>query len=228
MARQNVPTDDNAALVWCTNFVDVAGGSPEAFGFTTEFITRLGGLVTAFQAALARHNATETRGPASRGAKDDAKKAMLDFVRKLARVADAYPGVTDDQRRSLGLHIPDRDPTPKPAPSVAPAASATPIIGTTVKLAVRRSDSNRLGRPAGVSGAMVFSYVGTTPPADPAKWRNEGATSRREIDVVFPPDTPPGAQVWFTVCWVGAKLLTGPPCAPITTRVIGAIGSAAA
>jgi hypothetical protein len=52
-----------------------------------------------------------------------------------------------------------------------------------------------ISKPAGVSGASIFSYVGAVPPADMSAWKFEGNTSKTAVQVVFPNTTAGGDGV---------------------------------
>jgi hypothetical protein len=110
--------------------------------------------------------------------------------------------VTDTQLVALGL-LPRPTRTPVPPPATAPVIDVVSTSGNTVKLRLHAAgDSTRRGKPAGVDGASVFSFVGATPPDTETEWTFEGVAWQRPLlDVTFPAGTAPGAKVWFTAFW---------------------------
>jgi hypothetical protein len=68
------------------------------------------------------------------------------------------------QRVQLGLTVVDEELTPVARPSDPPKLSLLPSFGRTVRVRLRdMSSPDRRGKPDGVAGAAVFSYVGEQP-----------------------------------------------------------------
>ena len=86
----------------------------------------------------------------------------------------------------------------------------------------------RRGKPLGVAGASVFSFVGPTAPAELAAWKFEGNTTRTRVDVLFPADTPPGSKIWVCAFWFNPRAQAGPTSAPVSTNLPGGTGLAQA
>ena len=140
----------------------------------------------------------------------------------LAGVSQRWPGMTNPLRIELGLPPRDFEPTPIPPPGAAPGIVVKSAQGRTVKIRlIDVAQPTRLGKPAGVSGASVFSFVGATPPADLANWKFEGNTSRTGVDVLFPTSVASGATVWFTAFWFNPRKQQGPACDPVSANLPG-------
>jgi hypothetical protein len=77
------------------------------------------------------------------------------------------------------------------------------------------------GKPAGVQGASVFSYVGATPPVEVTGWTFQGNTTLTTIDVTFASTLPPGTVVWFTAFWYNPRAKAGPGCSPVSAILAG-------
>jgi hypothetical protein len=142
--------------------------------------------------------------------------------------AAADGSVTDGQKLSLGLNV-KASPSPIPVPSSAPGLDVVSVSAWTVKIKLHDSTSSaKRGKPPGVSGAAVFSFVGATPPTDIAAWKFEGNTGRTNIDVAFANTLAPGALVWLTAFWFNGRKQSGPACAPVSTNLQGGSVSMAA
>jgi hypothetical protein len=103
------------------------------------------------------------------------------------------------------------------------------VTGYTVKIKLHDSASgSKRGKPAGVSGASVFSYAGATAPADISAWKFEGNTSKTAVEVAFPNTTAAGATVWLTAFWFNPRKQSGPACSPVNTNLQGGSVSLAA
>ena len=96
------------------------------------------------------------------------------------------------------------------------------VRGNTVTLRLHAAgDSSRRGKPAGVNGAAVYSFVGAVPPTDERAWTFEGLTSKVKIEVTFPGTVTPGSQVWFTAFWFNERKQNGPAATKVTTNLQG-------
>ena len=103
------------------------------------------------------------------------------------------------------------------------------VRGRTASLRLHdAAQPTRRGKPLGVSGAAVFSYVGAAAPADLAAWTFEGNTSRTRVDVLFPTSVPAGATVWFTAYWFNERKQAGPACDAVSANLPGGSVSAIA
>jgi len=110
----------------------------------------------------------------------------------------ARPETTVWQRSSLGLrtssaggHRP-RIAKPDHAPILHvayPRGNRLPI-----QLRDRSSPTNR-GKPRGVSGAVVLTFVGDNPPGPGEHWRFRNV-SRTTLQMEFPSSLLPGTKVW--------------------------------
>ncbi len=90
--------------------------------------------------------------------------------------------------------------------------------GFAAKLDNRLHHAASGGKPAGVSGASIFSYVEATAPSDISAWKFEGNTGKTAV-VVFPNTTAAGATVWLTAFWFNPRKQSGPACTPVSTNV---------
>jgi hypothetical protein len=134
--------------------------------------------------------------------------------------------VTDLQRTELRLPIRDTEPTPAEILTVAPAVTVKGIYGHNVHILVRDASGAVRGRVPGAIGAMIYSYVGATPPAGADGWKCEGAITKDAIVVAFDPSLAVGSRIFITAQWFNTRG-AGPGCTPVAA-VIGADGALAA
>jgi hypothetical protein len=193
--------------------------TPTAFGLVAAQATAYAAVNAAYATAyLAATNPdTRTKGKVAdlRQARANLKAAASD----LAKIIDGTPTVTDGQRANLGLNVRAR-PSPIPAPVARPVMEIVSVAERTVTIRVRGT-STRSGRPAGTKGAWVYSFVGTNYPSDPTGWSFEGATSKRNLQIVFPSTLAAGTQVWICAAWINGKQEAGPTCVPLSTNLQG-------
>ena len=228
MAYDYLPTRESALLTWALNFSTKITATPIPFGLTAAQATGFAALYTAYNTAYQTASNRTTRSPVNVELKNVAKQNMLVGARSLANVVQNCPTVTNAQRLDLGLTVRVK-PAPVPPPATAPKLEIGNVTGWTVRITLRDAASgSKRGRPAGVSGASVFSYVGATPPTEGSKWAFEGNTGRTTLDVVFPSTVPAGATVWISAFWFNGRKESGPACAPIQTNLQGGMVSMAA
>jgi hypothetical protein len=107
-------------LAWSADFSAAITLAPTSYGLVAGQATSYAALHTAFAAALATSTnpATRTRGTIS--AKNEARTSLTAEARELARVINAFPSITNQQRIDLGLHPRSGSITPIPAPTEPP------------------------------------------------------------------------------------------------------------
>jgi hypothetical protein len=217
-----VPTNDNLLANWSTNFSSKISSTPTAFGLTAALATSYAALHTTFLAAHAAASVPGTRSQSLVSAKNSAKLPLLANARYLYQIVQGTPSVTNAQRDDLGIKIRKTEPTPTPIPANPPALIVQSVSGWTARIKLRDAvDAARRGRPAGTTGAAVFSFVGASAPADIANWQFEGNTGKTELDVQFDTTLAAGARVWMTAMWFNGAKQSGPACAPVSTNLPG-------
>ena len=191
-----------------------------SYGLTNSQATAFGSLNTALQSAYSDAVNPSTRTPVSIEAKTLALNAMRANAILLAKIIYATATVNDSQLVALGL-LPRSSRSPVPAPSVAPDIDVVSVGGNTVRIRLHQAGSTRRGKPVGVDGASVFSFVGSTPPDEMSEWKFEGVTAKTVVNIVFGPATVPGAKVWFTAFWFNERKQSGPAATPVGTNIPG-------
>ncbi|CAN0452562.1 unnamed protein product, partial [Ectocarpus fasciculatus] len=98
-----------------------------------------------------------------------------------------------------------------------PVLIVASVAGRVLDLRLRQVDSSRRGKPDGVAGAWLYSYVGETAPTDFALMKFEGGTTRTDPQLVVDADVAAGSKVWVSACWFNPKNQPGQACQPIAT-----------
>jgi hypothetical protein len=160
--------------------------------------------------------ATRTRGAVA--AKDLTAKRLRDISASFAKIIDAQPNVTPEQKIDLGLAVRSA-PTPIPVPQVVPLLEILGVRGNNVTGRVRNADTSRRSRPTGTKGAKIYSFVGSAPSDNIADWKFEGDTTKAEFLVEFPQSVAPFSKVWLTAQWINPRLQAGPACTPVATNL---------
>ena len=227
MASGFLPDKDTTLLAWSLNFLTRITQTPTAFGLTAVLATAYGTVHGNFAVALAACDPGE-RSRSIVASKNSARSALKTQARLLANLVDGTASVVDAQKIDLGLNVRAR-PSPIPAPVSAPGVTVRSVVGWTVSLRLYDTVSSaKRGKPLGVSGASVFSFVGATPPADISAWKFNGNTGRTKFDVEFDSTLVPGTRVFVTAFWFNGRKQPGPACSPVTTFLQGGSVSMAA
>jgi hypothetical protein len=218
---------DAEIVAGSANFSTLISADPATYGLTAAQATAFAALNDALQDAYTLAINPSTRTPVSVEASRIAIQNMRVSAINLAKIAYSTPTVTDAQLVALGL-LPRPSRTPVPPPAMAPVIDVVSVSGNTVKLRLH-DDTNptRRGKPAGVDGASVFSFVGATAPTEEAEWTFEGVTSKTSVEIVFPAGTAPGAKVWFTAFWFNERKQNGPAATPVGINIPGNAAMAA-
>jgi hypothetical protein len=219
------PASDGGLRSFAQNMSTKVSAAPTTYGLQTTDATALATATGDFSTAL---NACDPaiRTKAAVVLKNTKKTALKNLIKQLALKVQGTPTVTDAQKAEIGLAIPSAR-TPVPPPAFPPAVDVVAVNGRTITLRIHDSQESRRGKPAFVSGAIIFSFVGTEAPADPAAWKGEGITTKTGFQIQFPGTVPAGSQVWITAQWFNDKAETGPGSAPITTFLQGGASAAA-
>jgi hypothetical protein len=218
----SVPTQDDVLLSWSDNFSTRISATPLAFGLSASLASAYAGYQTAYASAKAAASVPGTRSQSLVSAKNASKKILLENSRFLYQIVQNTPTVTNSQRNDLGIHVRKEEPTPGPIPDAAPALIIKSVGGWTAKIQLRdANDSARRGKPIGVSGAAIFSFVGAEAPSDIGSWKFEGNTGKTRQTVQFDNTLAAGTKVWLTAMWFNGAKDAGPACAPVTFNLPG-------
>ena len=214
------PRSDAALLAFSLNFSTKLTANPVAFGISvaqaTAYATVHGNFATAMAAAD-----KALRTPSATAAKNTARTALKLAANQTMDIINGTPTVTVAQKLSLGMNVRVK-PTPAPVPSTAPGIEVKSVSAWTVNIKLSdTANSAKRGKPPGVTGAMIYSYIGATPPVDMGAWTLEGMTGKTEQSITFANTNPGGTKVWFTAYWFNTRKQTGPSSVPITTNLQG-------
>jgi hypothetical protein len=212
MGRQYFPTTDNGLLLWSRHLSDRINASPGEYGVSVEMAESYAVLHQAFAAAMAGVD-PGVRNKASVRSKNDARSALKSAARRIVMAVRSTATVSEAQQIYLGLTVRGR-PTLIPRPTDPPAVDIVSVSGRTVRFRLHDSTTVRRRKPAGVQGAVIFSFVGPEAPNERAALKFEGITTRTKAEVTFPVTVAPGEHVWLTAAWFNPRTQSGPMSRP--------------
>ncbi len=219
MSKPYLPIREADLLAWTQAFASLITNDAANYGLTEEQSGAYEALQAAFASAYSVTQNRTTRTPASIESKNTAKEALVADTRRLVRIIQAWPGITNDKRAQLGITIPDTDPSPVPVPEWAPQLDIASVTGRVVKIRLRDAETGKRKKPEGVATATVLSYVGETIPESIREWTFEGNDSRLDTEVDFEDTVPTGSKVWLTAFWSNRRGESGPACPPVSTHL---------
>jgi len=223
-----LPSREAELVVWSTNFSTRINLAPLPIGLSVIQATAYQALHDSFVTAYNAATNDGTNSRASKVTKNSAKKLLVANARLLAGIVQKFPGTTNTQRSELGLTVKDVEPTPIPPPATAPALEIISTIGNTVRIRLKDpANPSRRGRPSGVDGAAIFTFVGAAAPTEEAEWTFQGNTPRTSVNITFPGSTTPGAKVWFTAFWFNPRKQSGPAAIALGINLPGGAAMAA-
>lgn len=224
MTTDFIPRTDAALLAYSANFSTLMTASPTTYGCTAGMATTLATKQAFYATCLEAATNPATRGGSTVFAKDNARRDLVAYIRQLARTVQGTASVTDQQKFDLGVTVRKTVISPIPVPSQSPTLVVKSTNLNIVRVELRTMSGpgvSQRGKPPGVTGAAVFSYVGATPPIDIEDWVFQGNTTRTVVDIAFDPGIAPGAKVWLCGFWFNARMQSGVASAPISTNVPG-------
>jgi hypothetical protein len=216
---ESFPSNVDAVLLsQSAHFMDEITLHGEDYGITPDQSVEYAARQSAFASALAAATDPATRGGSTILAKNTAKKSLIAYSRELARIIQANPAVTNQQRYDLGLHV-RKTPAPVPAPTEAPQIDLVSMVGHRMTIRLHNGTATRRGKPAGVSGASIVAYVGQTPPAALTDWTFCTNTGRSKASLDFDSALAPGTKVWVTAVWFNPSKEAGPMATPVSSSI---------
>jgi hypothetical protein len=210
---------DAELLSSSAHFARQISATPTAYGLTAAQAAAYGAANDAYAAAYKAAIDPETRTRGKVAGKNAAREVLVAIASSLVKIIDAT--ASDEQKIDLGVNV-RKTPAPIAAPSVQPGVGVVSVVGRTVTIRISNpSSATRRGKPAGVIGALVHTFVGEEYPADPKMWQFQGATTQSRLPIEFPNHLPAGTQVWVRAEWLTRRCKTSPASTPITTNLQG-------
>lgn len=219
-----LPEREDPLRQWAAAFSQKLTQDPGAVGVSAAQAAAFSALSDDYAAALQLVGSPTTDTSSNRQRKNTLKKALSKEARALARQINAWPGVTNGQRMSLGLTLQTPGRSRLPVPAMPPRVRVLGVSGRRVEIRLERSGpSTKRAKPAGVQGAVLFTYVGDEPPSALSGWSFYGHTTQTKATLELDPSLMPGTAVWVSAVWLNPRLEGGPPSYP-ARAVLGEAG----
>jgi hypothetical protein len=215
------PSTDEGLLSWALNFSSLISATPTSYGLVAGDATAFAVLKTAFANAMAA-NEPGVRNKMTVSAKNVARDVVKNAARFLVARIQGTPTVSDAQKYELRITV-RSEPTPMPAPALAPVATVKGVADRSVRMTLRdAANLTHRRKPVGVTGASVFWCAGAEPSPAGDGWTFGGVTTETTFDLVLNGAPSEAATVWICAMWVGTRGELGPACAPVRVDLLAA------
>jgi hypothetical protein len=169
---------------------------------------------TAFSKMHGPHTNVDTE------AKDDAKAAAKEIVRRFINQYLRFPPVTNEDRTAMGIPNHDPHPTPLNPPDHGPSFSIIQLGPGTLGIVYRNGEKGKRGsKPKGVTAVRIYLVVSDTPITDQEllSWSKKAtkcphAVRFREADR--------GKRAYFACKWELSKENAESPWSEIQSEII--------
>lgn len=202
MGRHYIPRSDVDFLVWTGQFMGRAGRSGPRLGLSSKSAVQLTEAWNAFRAAYTAHLDTHKAAAAAFRTKTQSRRHFEALLRAAVRQIQSQPGLTDRDRKELGIAVPKRTRTRRRPRQSRPVLriDASKHRLHIVRFADESTPSSR-GKPRGVQACEVWRAVTPGGQAAPSIPLAPGARSSAYECVAVATRSP--APVTFTGAQAG-------------------------
>jgi hypothetical protein len=167
--KDYIPKMDAQFDEWFRIFDDEVSAIATPLGVTPALITAVATAYANWQLAYVAHQTAHNAAQAAAETKDEARAAAKEAVRPVVGMLQKNPGLTDAQRETLGITVPDREPTPTAPDYVVNLAPPILLLDwkqrgqVTVHFGVNPSNEKRNAKPPEIAGANIWYRVESGP-----------------------------------------------------------------
>jgi hypothetical protein len=205
-----IPTKDNETRSWSNNLIALCQTNYTEYGLPQDAVTPLRPLWTAYDAALATAQSSDTRSKAATAAKNEAKRALRHALSVfIAKYIDNNDAITIPIREQLGLDIKDTTWTPIPPPSTYPEFFVKVKDIRALEVHFKQMGSAGKGKPYGYNGAVIYYEASDVPPAEPSELTHSLLATKTPYTLTFT-EAERGKRVYIALVWQNEKGQKGP------------------
>lgn len=216
-----IPPSDSEFNGWQAAFVTYANANLAGLGLVAGDMTPITAAQTTWNTNYTAHVAAQNAAENAAQAKRDARAAYVALLRALVARLQASASVSDPERASLGITVPDRTPTPVGPPTTRPVlqVDTSQRLNIGVSFADEGTPTSE-DKPAGVIGCEIWVKVGGTAPTDLDDCSFLALDTRTPYGANF--DGAQGGQTaHFIGVWVNGKGERGPLSQTVSATIPG-------
>ena len=207
--QRSIPAKDADFNVWQSIIAQAALENSDSWLLDTDWLNHQ--FVPAREAwneAWTEYENPGTRTPLITAAKQEKRATYEKLLNVLAGNLRVNTRLTDDDRRSAGIVIRDRKPTPTPVPVTYPVATIDTSVIRRLTVHFRDSGSATAAKPYGVHGAEIKWLVADEKPTVEAL-TNSSFDTRSPYTLEFD-DSHRAKTLWICLRWENTRGEKGP------------------
>jgi len=210
MSRKDyIPRGFAKLLNWLAKYIDYLEPNADRFGIDPMLVIELKGDIGDYVIAFNKANSAEASS-ADRLFRHEQAVAVEATVRGFVNKHLRYnENVTNEDRLSLGLTVPDYKPAPIPPPASYPEALFRLLGERRIAVGFRDFGSLLRGKPEGVAGCEIRSLISDTWPASIDDMLASVFSTRSPCIFTFD-ESQRGKTVYFCLRWENARGQKGP------------------
>jgi hypothetical protein len=204
-----IPSNDGNFLTWVKALFAYVEEHITEWGIPKTAVDAITPQITAYENAYLKAQ-DQNRGKADTALKDSTRDALKKSVRIFVKAFLKFnPAVSDDDRKRMGIPVPDTKPTPVKVPDSEPVVQVkTPHAGV-IELHITDSASEKRAKPAGTHGCEIAWAILGAPPADWTELIHSGFCTRTPFKLTFSGNER-GKTVYFALRWENTRGAKGP------------------
>jgi len=206
--RDFIPIKDAEFDEWLRNFSDKIDAIGTALGLPADKVTAAVNAYPAWQALYVAHQSAQDAARTAAEDKDAGRDTAKDTVREVVGMAQKNRDLTDGQRATLRITVPDKEPTPIPPDYVLNLAPPNLILDwkqrgyVTVHFGVNPANEKLNAKPKDIAGARISYRIESGPWTYVADDTN--SPYLHNLSITEPQNVEYRAQ------WIDKKQRTGP------------------
>jgi hypothetical protein len=196
-----VPRTDAGFNIWVSVLIAYLQANSVKFSFPSDVLAQLLGLQTVWNEKYAIATTPETRTKATILEKNQARKELVAFVRKMVKEYLTHNHlVSDADRGNMGLPIYKTTRTHIPAATDFPSHWEDTSLIRRIAINFHDKNSKTKAKPPGMHGAEIRWTILDTPPATVEELTRSGFDTRTPFVLNFE-ENQRGKAVYFALCW---------------------------
>lgn len=205
-----IPTPDLECRQWMNQWVQIVGLDSLSYGISAEELELLSTLAQTFSDALDVSLAGPTRNSGSIGEKDVSRGQAEVTFRYFSQRIKETPGVTEQQKLDIGLHLDDNTKTSIDPPTTYPLLQVLNAENGIHEIRFADSETPDAKRkPPGATSLLLYRILSDQPSADIESAQFVGVFTRNPIQVTYGPEDA-GKSASYYAKWANGKGEEGP------------------